>query len=55
VLLTELAESPTLATFIGEGSRYLWPANYDLRRIPVTAPVPVFLSANYQCRTQEDE
>jgi DNA-binding transcriptional LysR family regulator len=42
VLLTELAESPTLATFIGEGSRYLWPANYDLRRIPVTDPVPVF-------------
>jgi DNA-binding transcriptional LysR family regulator len=42
VMLTELAESPTLATFVGEGTRYLWPASYDLRRIPVVAPTPVF-------------
>lgn len=42
VLLTELAESATLANLIGEGSRYLWPADYDLRRIPIVDPTPVF-------------
>jgi hypothetical protein len=26
----------------GEGSRYLWPAHYDLRRIPIVDPTPVF-------------
>lgn len=42
VLLTEIAESPTLANLIGERSRYLWPAHYDLRRIPVVDPTPVY-------------
>lgn len=42
VLLTEIAESPTLANLIGERSRYLWPAHYDLRRIPIINPAPVF-------------
>jgi len=42
VQLTEIARSPTLATFVGEGSQYLWPAHYDLRRIPVVDPTPVF-------------
>lgn len=42
VLLTEIAESATLANLIGEGSRYLWPAHYDLRRIPIVDPTPVF-------------
>lgn len=42
VLLTEIAESATLANLIGQRSRYLWPADYDLRRIPIVAPTPVF-------------
>lgn len=41
-LLAELADSTRLATFVGEGSRYLWPESYDLRRIPVVDPVPVY-------------
>jgi DNA-binding transcriptional LysR family regulator len=41
-LLAEIAESSQLATFIGEGSRYLWPESYDLRRIPITNPTPVY-------------
>ncbi|MGW4274456.1 LysR family transcriptional regulator [Streptomyces seoulensis] len=41
-LLTEIAESTRLATFVCEGSRYLWPESYDLRRIPVVAPTPVY-------------
>lgn len=42
VLLDELATSTDLATVVGEGSRYLWPESYDLRRIPVTDPTPVY-------------
>jgi DNA-binding transcriptional LysR family regulator len=42
VLLAEIADSNRLATFIGEGTRYLWPESYDLRRIPVVDPVPVY-------------
>ncbi|HJQ47917.1 MAG TPA: LysR family transcriptional regulator [Amycolatopsis sp.] len=41
-LLAELADSTRLATFVGEGSRYLWPESYDLRRIPVVDPTPVY-------------
>ncbi|WP_062981679.1 LysR family transcriptional regulator [Nocardia anaemiae] len=41
-LLAELADSAQLATFVGEGSRYLWPESYDLRRIPIIAPTPVY-------------
>lgn len=41
-LLAELADSTQLATFHGEGSRYLWPESYDLRRIPVVDPTPVY-------------
>jgi DNA-binding transcriptional LysR family regulator len=41
-LLDELADSPRLATMVGRGSRYLWPASYDLRRIPIEAPAPLF-------------
>ncbi|MEV0294336.1 LysR family transcriptional regulator [Nocardia sp. NPDC050710] len=41
-LLAELADSTQLATFVGEGSRYLWPESYDLRRIPVVEPAPVY-------------
>ncbi len=41
-LLGEIAGSPDLAMLIGEGSRYLWPDSYDLRRIPLRAPAPVY-------------
>jgi DNA-binding transcriptional LysR family regulator len=41
-LLAEIAGSATLATLVGEGSRYLWPDSYGLRRIPVRDPVPVY-------------
>jgi DNA-binding transcriptional LysR family regulator len=41
-LLAEIADSTQLATFVGEGSRYLWPESYDLRRIPVVNPTPVY-------------
>lgn len=41
-LLAEIADSARLATFVGEGSRHLWPESYDLRRIPVVDPTPVY-------------
>lgn len=41
-LLDELAESAHLSTLIGEGTRYLWPDSYDLRRIPIVDPTPVY-------------
>ena len=41
-LLAEIAESSELATLVGAGSQYLWPADYDLRRIPVEKPTPVY-------------
>ncbi|HKS50174.1 MAG TPA: LysR family transcriptional regulator [Amycolatopsis sp.] len=41
-LIAEIADSTRLATFVGEGSRYLWPESYDLRRIPVVNPTPVY-------------
>ncbi|MGY4098218.1 hypothetical protein ACW2Q0_01430 [Nocardia sp. R16R-3T] len=33
-LLAELADSTQLATFVGEGSRYLWPESYNLPESP---------------------
>jgi DNA-binding transcriptional LysR family regulator len=41
-LLTTVASSPTLATFVGERSDLVWPADYGLRRIPLTSPTPVY-------------
>ncbi|PRY37372.1 DNA-binding transcriptional LysR family regulator [Umezawaea tangerina] len=41
-VLDVVAGSSTLATFIGEGSGLLWPADYDLRRIALRDPVPVY-------------
>ena len=41
-LLDVLAESSTLANLAGEHTRYLWPDHYDLRRIPVRNPTPVY-------------
>ncbi|QNE19638.1 LysR family transcriptional regulator [Kribbella qitaiheensis] len=42
VLLDELAASAELATFVGAGTRYFWPESYDLRRIPIVDPAPVY-------------
>jgi DNA-binding transcriptional LysR family regulator len=41
-LLDEIADSADLATLIGARSRYLWPDSYDLRRIPLRGPAPVY-------------
>jgi DNA-binding transcriptional LysR family regulator len=41
-LLAEIADSSSLSTLVGEGSRYLWPDSYDLRRIPVRDPSPIY-------------
>ncbi|MEU1359931.1 LysR family transcriptional regulator [Micromonospora zamorensis] len=41
-LLAEIADSAELATFAGERTRYLWPDSYDLRRIPVREPAPIY-------------
>ncbi|MCX5055007.1 MULTISPECIES: LysR family transcriptional regulator [unclassified Streptomyces] len=41
-LLDTIADSPLLATFVGEQTRVLWPADHDLRRIPVHDPTPVY-------------
>ncbi|WP_378729593.1 LysR family transcriptional regulator [Nocardia brasiliensis] len=41
-LLDVIADSATVATFVGEQARLLWPAHYDLRRIPVRNPTPVY-------------
>ncbi|MEV4539739.1 LysR family transcriptional regulator [Asanoa sp. NPDC049518] len=42
VLLAEIAGSASLSTLVGEHSRYLWPDSWDLRRIPVRDPAPVY-------------
>ncbi|MFG2308769.1 LysR family transcriptional regulator [Streptomyces sp. NPDC048566] len=41
-LLDTIADTPALATFMGEHTRHVWPAGYGLRLIPVTDPVPVY-------------
>jgi DNA-binding transcriptional LysR family regulator len=41
-LLDAIADSPVLATFVGEQTRLVWPAGYDLRRIAVHDPTPVY-------------
>jgi DNA-binding transcriptional LysR family regulator len=41
-LLEAIAGSPALATFVSERMRLIWPAHYDLRRIAVHHPVPVY-------------
>ncbi|MCT9082678.1 LysR family transcriptional regulator [Streptomyces fulvoviolaceus] len=41
-LLDTIADSATLATFVGELTRLVWPAHQDLRRIPVRDPTPVY-------------
>ncbi|GEK01719.1 LysR family transcriptional regulator [Streptomyces sp. 1-11] len=41
-LLDTIADTPGLATFMGEHTRLIWPAGHGLRRIPVTDPAPVY-------------
>ncbi|TCO54811.1 DNA-binding transcriptional LysR family regulator [Actinocrispum wychmicini] len=41
-LLDVIAGSPDIATFVGEQTRILWPAYYDLRRIPIHHPTPAY-------------
>lgn len=41
-LLAEIAESDRLATFIGDGTRFLWPESYDLRQVPIVGPTPAY-------------
>ncbi len=41
-LLDTIAESAALATFVGEQTHLLWPADYDLRRIALRDPTPVY-------------
>jgi hypothetical protein len=41
-LLDVIADSSALATFVGERTRLVWPADYDLRRIAVHDPTPVY-------------
>jgi hypothetical protein len=41
-LMDAIAESTELATLIGSGDRYVWPAGHDLRRIAIEAPTPVY-------------
>ena len=41
-LLAEIADGADLATLVGEGTRYLWPDSYGLRRIPVRDPALIY-------------
>ncbi|MFJ4201231.1 LysR family transcriptional regulator [Streptomyces sviceus] len=41
-LLDTIADSPALATLVGELTRLAWPSDQDLRRIPVHGPTPVY-------------
>ncbi|OKJ16832.1 LysR family transcriptional regulator [Kitasatospora sp. CB01950] len=41
-LLDTIADTPALATFMSDGTRLVWPAGHDLRRIPLTDPTPVY-------------
>jgi DNA-binding transcriptional LysR family regulator len=43
-LLDVLADSSTLANLAGARTRLLWPDHYDLRRIPIRRPTPVYPS-----------
>ncbi|WP_225992417.1 hypothetical protein [Actinomadura montaniterrae] len=41
-LLDAIADSAALATFVGDRTRLVWPADHGLRRIPVHDPTPVY-------------
>jgi DNA-binding transcriptional LysR family regulator len=42
VLFDAIAESSELATFVGEQTPLIWPLGYDLRRIALRNPAPVY-------------
>ncbi|GAB3139138.1 LysR family transcriptional regulator [Amycolatopsis stemonae] len=42
VVLDTIAESAEVATLVGAGVRLSWPAEHDLRRVPIEQPVPVY-------------
>lgn len=41
-LLDVIAASPDLASLVGEQTHLIWPSDWDLRRIPLRDPVPVY-------------
>jgi len=41
-LLAEIADSATLSTLVGARSWYMWPDRYDLRRVPIRDPSPIY-------------
>ncbi|MFF3975914.1 LysR family transcriptional regulator [Streptomyces sp. NPDC001828] len=41
-LLDTIADSAVLATLVGEQTRFAWPADQGLRRIPLVDPTPVY-------------
>lgn len=41
-LFDTIADSAVLATFVGADTRLVWPADQDLRRIPLRDPTPVY-------------
>ncbi|HEY1916713.1 MAG TPA: LysR family transcriptional regulator [Streptosporangiaceae bacterium] len=41
-LLDTICESPELTTFVGEHTPLVWPVGYDLRRIALRDPMPVY-------------
>jgi DNA-binding transcriptional LysR family regulator len=41
-LLDTIAGSPTLATFLSERTPLVWPADHDLRLVPLRDPTPVY-------------
>ncbi|MDT0433535.1 MULTISPECIES: LysR family transcriptional regulator [Streptomyces] len=41
-LLDTIADSAHLATLVGERTRMVWPADHDLRRVPLHRPTPVY-------------
>jgi DNA-binding transcriptional LysR family regulator len=41
-LLDVIADSPDLASLVGEQTHLIWPAEWDLRRIPLRDPAPVY-------------
>jgi DNA-binding transcriptional LysR family regulator len=41
-LLDVIAAAPDLASLVGEQTHLIWPADWDLRRIPLRDPVPVY-------------
>ncbi|MFJ3711216.1 LysR family transcriptional regulator [Streptomyces sp. NBC_01387] len=41
-LLDAIADSPTLTTFIGERTRFVWPPEHGLRRVALHDPTPLY-------------